>query len=192
MEVIVDSFTTPDTMDKSTFRNSIILSVLMIAAGILAIVIPGAAGIAVNVMVGWLVLFAGGLHFVFAWTSRRAGGLILGIILGLLYGFVGMYLLLNPITGLISLTLALAVYLLADGILEFFLAFQLRGTGRSGWLVADGILTTILALMIFMTWPANTEWVIGTLVGISILFTGLTRLAMTLAVRRRMPQIRVA
>jgi uncharacterized membrane protein HdeD (DUF308 family) len=188
----VDSYATPESMDNSTFRNSIILSVLMIVAGILAIIMPGAAGIAVNVMVGWLLLFGGGLHFVFAWTSRRSGGLILGIILGLLYGFVGMYLLLNPITGLISLTLALAVYLFAEGVLEFFLAFQLRGTGRSGWLVPDGILTIILAVMIVMTWPANTEWVIGTLVGISILFTGVTRLAMTLAARRRTPQIRVA
>jgi len=54
----------------------------------------------------------------------------------------------------------------------------------SSWLLLDGIITLILAVMIWRTWPSSTEWVIGTLVGVSILFKGLCRLMLSLAARR--------
>jgi uncharacterized membrane protein HdeD (DUF308 family) len=84
---------------------------------------------------------------------------------------------------LISLTLALAIYLLAEGVLEFVLSFQLRPLPGSGWLLFDGAITVILAMMIWRTWPSSTEWVIGTLVGISMLFSGITRLMLSLGAR---------
>src|SRR6266850_1995187 len=53
-----------------------------------------------------------------------------------------------------------------------------------GWLFVDGIVTLILAVLIWRTWPSSTEWVLGTLVGISMLFSGITRLMISLAARR--------
>ena len=171
------------TIVKESIGWSIGLSVLMIVAGILAIVVPPAAGIAVAILVAWLLVFSGGAHLVFAWHTRTAGGFIWELLLGIVYILVGVYLLFHPVAGLASLTLALAIYLFAEGILELILSARLRPMPGSGWLLFDGIITLILAVMIWRTWPSSTEWVIGTLVGISMLFSGITRLMLSLAAR---------
>jgi uncharacterized membrane protein HdeD (DUF308 family) len=106
------------------------------------------------------------------------------LLLGLLYAGVGVYLLLHPVAGLASLTLLLAIYLFAEGVLEFILSFALRPLPGSSWLLFDGIITLILGAMIWRTWPNSTEWVIGTLVGISMFFSGITRLMISMAARR--------
>jgi len=169
---------------KESVGWSIGLSVLIILGGILAIVIPPAAGIAVLVVVAWLLMFSGVAHLVFAWHTRTAGGMIWELLLGLLYIFVGVYTLLHPAAGLASLTLVLAIYLFAEGLLELILSFKLRPLPGSSWLLFDGIITLILAILIWRSWPSSSEWVIGTLVGISMLFSGAARLSLSLAARR--------
>jgi uncharacterized membrane protein HdeD (DUF308 family) len=171
------------TFVKKSLGWSIALSVLMIVAGILAIASPLAAGIAVNILVAWLLIFSGCVHLVFAWYRPSAGGFVWELLLGVLYIFIGVYLLMHPVAGLETLTIALAIYLFAEAILEFVLGFTLRPLPGSGWLVFDGIVTLILAVMIWRTWPSSTGWVIGLLVGISMLFSGASRLAITLAAR---------
>jgi uncharacterized membrane protein HdeD (DUF308 family) len=163
---------------------SIGLSVIMIVAGTLAIVVPRASGIAVTIMVGGLLLFSGCAHLAYGWQNRGGGGLLWGTLLGILYIAAGGYILLHPLAGLESLTLVLAAYLLVEAILEFILSFQLRPVSGSGWLLFDGIVTLVLAMMIWRTWPASTLWAIGTLVGISMLFSGVARLMISLAARR--------
>lgn len=101
-----------------------------------------------------------------------------------MYGVIGFYLLARPVAGLASLTFAVAIYLFIEGVLEFILSFQLRPAPGTGWLLVDGIITLVLALMIWSTWPSSAAWVIGTLVGISMFFSGATRLMLSLAVRR--------
>ena len=176
--------TTATTLVKKTLGWSIFLSVLMIVAGLLAIIIPLIAGIAVTIFVGWLLVFSGVMHFAYAWHTRGAGGILWGLLLGVAYSCVGIYVLLRPMHGMVSLTLALAIYLFAESILEFILAVRLRPLPGSGWLVVDGIVTLILAVLIWRTWPSSTEWVLGTLVGISMLFSGITRLMISLAASR--------
>lgn len=168
---------------KKSIGWSIGLSVLMIAAGVLAIASPLAAGIAVNIFVAWLLIFSGCVHLVFAWYTRGAWGLTWELLVGILYAFIGVYLLVHPVAGLASLTIALAIYLFVEAILEFVLGFTLRPLPGSGWLLFDGIVTLILAVMIWRTWPSSTEWVVGTLVGVSMLFSGSSRLAISLAAR---------
>lgn len=177
------SATSPALILKKALGWSIGLSALMILAGVLAIASPMAAGIAVDVLVAWLLVFSGCVHFVFAWYTRSTGGILWEILLGALYIFIGVYVLVHPAVGLASLTLALAIYLLLEAILEFVMGFTLRPLPGSGWLLFDGIITLILAVMIWRTWPSNTGWVIGTLVGISMLFSGVSRLGISLAAR---------
>ncbi len=163
---------------------SIVLSVLLIAAGAIAILSPMIAGVAITVVVGWLLIFSGALHLAFAFGSGRAAAVVWQVLLGLAYGFIGVYVLANPVAGLASLTFAIAIYLFVEGVLEFVLSFQLRPAPGSGWLLADGIITLVLAVMIWSTWPSSATWVVGTLVGISMFFSGITRLMLTLAARR--------
>jgi uncharacterized membrane protein HdeD (DUF308 family) len=156
----------------------------MLLAGILAIVIPPVAGIAVVLVVAWLLIFSGAVHLVFAWHTRTAGGFVWELLLGILYVLVGAYTLVHPVAGLASLTLVLAIYLFAEGVLELVLSFRLRPMPGSNWLLFDGIVTLILSILIWRTWPSSTEWVIGTLVGISMLFSGASRLVLSMAARR--------
>jgi len=173
---------TADVRSATTW--SIVLSVLMIATGVLAIGAPAIAGIAVTAIIAWLLVFSGLLHLAFAWRAGRAGGVVWEVLLGIVYGAIGFYLLASPVAGLASLTLAIAIYLLIEGALEFVLSFQLRPAPGSGWLLVDGIITLVLAVMIGSTWPSSALWVIGTLVGISMFFSGVTRLMLSMAVRR--------
>jgi uncharacterized membrane protein HdeD (DUF308 family) len=175
--------TSPGTFVKKSLGWSIGLSVLMILAGILAIASPLAAGIAVNLLVAWLLVFSGGVHLVFAWHTRTAGGFLWELLLGVVYISIGVYLLVHPVAGLESLTIALAIYLFLEAILEFVLGFILRPHRGSGWLLFDGIVTLVLAVMIWRAWPSSSAWIIGTLVGISMLFSGICRLSFSLAAR---------
>ena len=163
---------------------SIVLSVLMMAAGVLAIGAPVVAGVAITAIVGWLLVFSGVLHMAFAWRAGRAGSVLWEILLGFVYALAGLYLVANPVAGLASLTLVIAFYLLIEGILELVLSFRLRPAHGSGWLLFDGVVTLILAVMIWSTWPSSAVWVVGTLIGISMVFSGITRLMLSLAVRR--------
>src|SRR5579863_2614514 len=163
---------------------SMAAGVFMMLAGILAIGLPLAAGVAVNIVVAWLLVFAGVGHLWFAWELRGIGGTIWQVLLGVLYIGVGIYLLAHPVAGLLTLTLALAIYLFVEGVLELVLAFQLPARQARGWLALDGIVTLILGFLIWRTWPVSTEWAIGTLVGISMIFSGSTRLMLSLAARK--------
>ncbi len=169
---------------KESVAWSIGLSVLMILAGALAILIPPAAEIAVLALVAWLLMLSGIAHLVFAWHTRTAGGVLWEVLVGVLYMFIGLYALFHPAAGLAALTLALAAYLVAEGALEFVLWFQLRPMFGSIWLLFDGIITLILAVLIWTSWPSSAEWAIGTLLGVSMLFRGAARLSLSLAARR--------
>ena len=163
---------------------SIVLSMLMIVAGLLAIGLPLMTGIAVGALIAWLLLFSGALHVAFAWRGHGAAGVLWEILVGLAYGGIGLYLIAHPLVELASLTLAVAIYLFVEAILECVLWFQLRALPARGWLLVDGMITFALAVMIAITWPSSAAWVVGTLVGISMLFSGISRLMPSLSQRR--------
>ncbi len=163
---------------------SIVLSVLIMIAGFLAIALPLTAGIAITLIVGWMLIFTGVLQIVFAFRAGRPRAAVWQVLLGLVYGFIGVYILMNPVSGLAGLTFAIAVYLFVEAVLELVMAIELRPAPGTGWLIFDSIITFILAVMIWSTWPSSAAWVVGVLVGISMLFSGMTRLMLSLAARR--------
>jgi uncharacterized membrane protein HdeD (DUF308 family) len=171
------------TFVKKSVGLSIALSVLMIVAGFVAIASPALAGVAISVFVAWVLIFSGCMHLVFSWSTRTSGGFLWELLVGILYLVIGVYLLRQPVAGLQSLTLALAIYLFVEAVLEFALGFAVRPARGSGWLLFDGVVTLILALMIWKTWPSSSAWAIGTLVGVSMLFSGTSRLMLSLAAR---------
>jgi len=179
---MVDS--SPVGIAKQSVGWAIALSVLLILAGILAIVVPPVAGIGVAILVAWLVLLGGVAHLAIAWHIRSTGGLVWELLVGLLYLAIAVYMLIWPVAGLASLTLLLACYLFAKGVLVLILAFRIRHHAGSGWLFFDGVIALILGAMIGLSWPWSSEWAIGTLIGISMLFAGITRLPMAMAARR--------
>jgi len=183
-EEVVMSAPSLGAIAKQSIGGSIALSLFMILSGILAIVLPPVAGIAVVLVLAWLLILSGAAHLVFAWYTRTAGALVWELLVGILYLFIGVYTVAHPVAGLASLTLLIAIYLFVEGVLEFVLSFRLRPMPGSNWLLFDGIVTLILAVMIWRSLPSSTEWVIGTLVGISMLFSGVARLSLSMSARR--------
>ena len=162
---------------------SIVLSVLMMATGVIALFVPAITGVTVTLLMGWLLIISGILHLGYAWRASGAGAAIWEILVAVLYGVAGVYLLANPVMGLEALTQALVVYLVLESALEFVLGFSLRSVAGSGWFVFDGIVTLVLAVLIARGYPASSTWAIGTLVAISMFFSGLTRLMLSAVVR---------
>jgi len=162
---------------------SMLWGILMFVCGILAISLPLASSIGIVILLAWLILFAGISHLIFAFHSHSVGGFLWQVLLALIYGAAAIYMLMNPLLGVLSLTLLLAVFLLVEGILELALYFRIRGGRHAGWVLFDGVVTLILGILIWAHWPSSAVWVIGTLVGISLIFSGISRFMLALAVR---------
>ena len=162
---------------------SIVWGILLVIFGALAIVSPFVAAVAVSVFIAWLIVFAGIVHLVLAFHSHRAASRIWKLLVALAYIGIGLYLLWHPLVGTVALTLLLAIMLLVEGVLEIVLYFQMRPLQGSVWVLFDGIITLLLAGLIYVHWPSSSIWAIGTLVGVSMIFSGITRIMMSLAVR---------
>jgi len=106
------------------------------------------------------------------------------LLVGLAYILFGGYLIARPSLGVASLTLVLASMFLIEGVVEIVLYFQIRSLPRANGLLLDGIITLLLGLMIYAQWPSSSAWAIGTLVGVSMIVSGVTRVMLSLAVRR--------
>jgi uncharacterized membrane protein HdeD (DUF308 family) len=163
---------------------SIVWGVLLIICGILAVALPFVAAVAVSVVVAWLIVFAGIVHLVLAFHAHSAGSVIWKLLVGLAYLIFGGYLIVHPVLGVASLTLLLACLFLIEGILNIVLFFKMRALHGSSWVLVDGIITLILGLMIYLQWPTSSAWAIGTLVGISMIISGVTRVMLSTAVRK--------
>lgn len=168
---------------KFTSGWSIALSVLLIVVGLLDIALPGLVGLAVNRVVAWLLVAGGIAHIGYAWNRRYAGGVVWQFLVGVIYISVGIYLLTHPLQGLLALSFLLAAYLFVQSILELVIALRLRPLAGWPWLLGNAVVTFILAALIWARWPLSSEWAIGTLVGVNLLFGGLSRLLLLLTAR---------
>ena len=166
---------------------SMLWGILMFVCGVLAISLPLASSIGIVIVLAWLILFAGISHLIFAFHSHSFGGFLWQVLLALIYGAAGIYMLMNPLLGVLSLTLVLAVFLLFEGVVEIIFYFKIRGAANAGWVLFDGIVTLILGILIWAHWPSTAVWVIGTLVGISLIFSGISRFMLAMAVRNISP-----
>ena len=163
---------------------SIVWGILFLVCGMLAIAMPLASSIGLVIVLGWLILFAAIWHLIFAFQAGSFGGVLWQILLGLLYGLVAIYMLIHPLLGVLSLTLVLGVFLLIEGVFEIILYFNVRNAANAGWVLLNGIITLVLGGLIWFHWPSSSVWVIGTLVGISLIFSGISRIMLSSATRR--------
>ncbi len=163
---------------------SIVWGVLLIVFGMLAVGSPFIAALAVNVVIAWLIVLAGAVHLIVAFHAHGTGSLIWKLLVGLAYLFFGAYLIMHPVLGVASLTLVLASLFLIEGVLDIVLFFRMRSVQGSSWVLVDGVITLLLGLMIYLRWPSSSVWAIGTLVGVSMIISGVTRVMLSLAVRK--------
>jgi uncharacterized membrane protein HdeD (DUF308 family) len=153
---------------------AIVAGILLILVGLEALASPYFAALFVALWVAWGLLFGGVAELISAYGS--AENRIWKVLLGLLYLGVGVYMLMNPGAGLLAVVLVLAWVFLLQGVISIFGALQLRPLPGWGWWLFDGIVTLLLALLIFSGWPGNSVRIIAIIVGISLLISGVNRL----------------
>jgi uncharacterized membrane protein HdeD (DUF308 family) len=161
-----------------------LLGVLFIVLGLVAIVEPLIAGLAIAVLAGWLLILGGVTHAVSA--VRGSGGRRTGwhVLLAVLYLVGGAYFLTHPLLGLSTLTLFLATILLIEGVVWIAAYFQGRSEQGTVWLLLNGVITLLLGLMIWAQWPSSTVWAIGIIFGVNLVMTGMSLIFAGAAVRR--------
>lgn len=175
--------TSPLGLQKKATGWAIAVSVMLIVLGIIAIAIPFAAGIAITSIIGWLLIFGGVTHIVAAFHARGAGAVLWEILVGLVYLVGGGYMVFHPLLGVATLTLFLAGVFFAEGIFEVISFFGIRGQKSAGWMLVDGLITILLAGLIWFHWPSSSIWAIGTIVGISLVMSGVKWLMISMASR---------
>jgi uncharacterized membrane protein HdeD (DUF308 family) len=175
---------TPVEMVRQASTVSVFWGVLLIVFGMVAVGSPFLAAVAVSVVVAWLIVLAGVVHLMLGFRAHGAGSTIWKILVGIAYLCFGGYLIVHPVGGVVSLTLLLASLFMVEGILDIVMFVKLRPMQGSNWVLLDGIVSLLLGLMIYMQWPSSSAWAIGTLVGVSLIFSGVARVMMSLAVRK--------
>ena len=159
---------------------------ILLVLGLLAVMVPVVGTVAVEIMVGWLILVSGVVGLATTFYMRRAPGFWWSLFSALIGTAAGVVLLLWPLNGALSLTLILTVFLAFEGIVSIMFALDHRRelSGRWGMMLLSGIVDLILAGFIFSGLPGTAAWAIGLLVGINLVFGGTAVIAMALHARR--------
>jgi uncharacterized membrane protein HdeD (DUF308 family) len=159
--------------------------IVLVVLGILAIVVPVIATLAVAIFIGWLFLISGIVGLVTTFMARQMPGFWWALLSAVLAIAAGLVLLAWPVSGAVSLTLLLIVFFTIEGVLTIMYAIEHKRelSGRWGWILASGIIDLVLAAMILAGLPGTAAWALGLLVGINMLFGGTSMIAMALHAR---------
>jgi uncharacterized membrane protein HdeD (DUF308 family) len=174
----------PGTLVKKATGWFIAVAVLFILLGIFAIAEPFAAGLGVTLLVGWLLVIGAVAHFFAAFKGGGAKHVILQVVVGIVYLIGGLYFLTHTIMGVSTLTLLLSGVILAEGVFELVAYFRLKSVHGASWMLINWVVTLLLGGLIWFHWPSSSVWALGTLVGVNLLMTGISRLMLGLAARK--------
>jgi len=160
------------------------MGIALIVLGLLAIAAPAFAGEAVMVVIGIILLVSGIFEFGRGWREDAWSGKILAFVLGVLMALCGLAVLSRPLFSLAIFTLMLAMFFVVEGIWKIVISFSYRPA--TGWLamLASGVLGFLLGFLIWRQWPLSGIWAVGVLIGVDLLMTGISMVALALTVKR--------
>lgn len=157
---------------------------LTILFGFMAMGAPLQSGLAVTMVVGIALLAAGISMIVFSFRAPSLGKILLKLLFGALTVIVGLAVLAQPGIALAKLTLLLGAFFVVDGFFGFIVAWNVKPERGWGWLTVNALITLALGVMILKGWPESSLFVIGILVGIRLVFAGITMLTLGTATRQ--------
>ncbi|MHB9112626.1 MAG: HdeD family acid-resistance protein [Thermoleophilia bacterium] len=167
---------------RDTWKWYLTLGIILVVTGGFAMVFPLGAAYGIEVFVGILLLISGSAYLINSMADRRHG-FVWQLLLALIYIGVGIMLLVYPLSGVVTLTLVLGICFLVSGTFKSLIALTSRKSQGWGMLLVSGLLGIILGILILASWPSSSAWVIGLLVGIDLLFAGMTMIMLALAAR---------
>ena len=163
---------------REASKNGIAIGALLAVLGVLAMMAPLISGIAVTVLIGILMIAAGIMQTFFAFKAETFGKGVLVFLFGGLGVLAGVIILMTPQTSLAFLTMLVAAFFVASGIIDIVLGFRKKPEEGWGWLAFSGALSVLLGLLIMAEWPFSGLWVIGFFVGLRMLVSGWVLMAL--------------
>jgi uncharacterized membrane protein HdeD (DUF308 family) len=171
------------------WRAFLIEGIVLFILGLLAIVIPNVATLAVEVFIGWVLLLSGVVGLISTYRMRSAPGFGWSLLSAVIAIAAGVILLAWPLSGVFSLTVILTAFLTIEGIASIMMSLTHRHGFSARWalLLVSGVIDLILAALIFTGLPGTAAWAIGLLVGINLVFGGSALISMALTARALAP-----
>lgn len=163
---------------KKASNRGMVFGIALVILGFLSILAPMVAGATVSMLVGVFMIAAGIARLMWAFQAGSFGKGVLTFLLGGLLIVTGLAMLFRPMIGMASMALILAIFFLADGIFEIVASFKVKPEKGWGWLLFGGVVSIVLAGLIFWQWPFSGVWAIGILVGVKLLFAGFAMIAL--------------
>src|SRR5215831_3282149 len=170
---------------KAHWKAFLFEGILLSIIGLAAMIVPPLASLAITIFLGWMFLVSGVAGLVLTYWARNMPGFWWSLFSAALAVLAGGVLLARPMQGVLTLTIVVGAYFLAEGVATIMYALEHRKelSGRWSWLLVAGLMDILIAFFIIAGLPGSAEWAIGLLVGINLLFGGATLIGMALAAR---------
>lgn len=159
------------------------LGIALIALGVFAVGSAIATTIVSLVVFGWLLIIGGVMEIGYGIWRKTWSGFFIDLLTGVLYAVVGFMIVANPQASAITLTLLIAMFLIAGGIFRIVAAISARYPNW-GWMVFHGAVSLLLGIAIWQQWPTSGLWIIGLFIGIELMFNGFALTMLGLAARK--------
>jgi uncharacterized membrane protein HdeD (DUF308 family) len=174
-------------MDADILRQKLgwfmALGMGLIVLGVISVLAPLLATFAIGILVGALFVIGGIMHAIHAFQSQRWERPIVEFLVAILYIAAGIILLAYPLGGILALTAFLSVFFVVEGVFKIVQALRLRPVSNWGWALLSGIVSVFLGLIIWAGMPMSAFWAIGLIVGIDLIFGGLSMVMTTISMR---------
>jgi uncharacterized membrane protein HdeD (DUF308 family) len=168
---------------RRSWKGLMVIGVLAILTGCVAILVPAVASVGTAIFIGWVLIVASGFLVAAAFTAASIGTVLLRLLWALLTFLVGLWLVIEPHNGTLTLTLVLGIYFLFMGLTRTAVAFAARGQQGAGLVGLSGIAGLLVGILILVELPSSADWAIGLLVGIDLIFAGWTLTSVALVGR---------
>ncbi|GMP01998.1 MULTISPECIES: HdeD family acid-resistance protein [Bradyrhizobium] len=170
---------------KAHWKAFLFEGILLAILGVAALILPPLASLAIAIFLGWMFLISGIGGLIVTYWARSTPGFWWSLISAALAVLAGMLLLARPMQAVLTLTIVVGAYFLAEGVATIMYALEHRRelSGRWSWLLISGLVDIAISFMVITGLPSSAEWAIGVLVGINLLFGGASLIGLALAAR---------
>jgi len=162
------------------WKGLMAVGVLAIFVGCVAIVVPAVASVGTAIFIGWILMIVGAFMVAGAFTAHSIGTVVLRLLWAILTVLVGLWLVVEPHNGTLTLTLVLGIYFLFMGVTRIAVAFAGRGQPNAGLVGISGVAGLLIGILVLAKFPSSADWAIGLLVGIDLIFAGWTLTSLAL------------
>jgi uncharacterized membrane protein HdeD (DUF308 family) len=157
-----------------TWKTLRTLGIAAICVGVVAIILPDIFALGVSIFIGIVLVVVSAVLAAAAFAAHGVGSFLARLAWAILTLVVGLWLILEPHNGTVTLTLVLGVYFLLMGLTRIAVAFLGRGQANAGWIGLSGVCGLIIGILVLAKFPSSADWAIGLLVGIDLIFAGWT------------------